>query len=74
MKTRTIAYKCDFRTAFWAAHPELANAARLRFGCDPNRVRQNRHNATTRSAFVEYVDAMARSGAITEDFAQDVTL
>jgi hypothetical protein len=73
MKT-TITDQDEFRAAFWEAHPDLAADALARFHCHPCDVRQNRHNATTRSAFVEYVDAMARSGEITEDFAQDVTL
>lgn len=34
----------------------------------------NEHNATTRSAFVEFVDALAREGRITEAVAGNVTL
>lgn len=34
----------------------------------------NEHNATTRSAFVEFVDGLAKAGRITETVASNVTL
>jgi hypothetical protein len=61
----------QIRAAFWAAHPDLDAQARAR------RTRskpQNRHNATTRTAFVDFVDSLNRSGEISEALAQRVTL
>ena len=35
---------------------------------------QNRHNATTRTAFVDFVDSLAKAGEISEKLAFRVTL
>jgi hypothetical protein len=61
----------QIRAAFWAAHPEHEAAARAR------RTRskpQNHHNATTRCAFVDFVDALNRSGQISDALANRATL
>jgi hypothetical protein len=61
----------QIRAAFWVAHPELDATARAR------RTRskpQNHHNATTRCAFVDFVDTLNRSGQISDALAQRVTL
>lgn len=59
------------RAAFWAAHPHFdaqARAAGIRSK------RQNYHNATVRCTFVDFVDALARSGEISEALAQRINL
>lgn len=65
----------DVRDAFWIAYPDLNQAARIKFG--PNhrsQVRQNQHDATTRSAFVDFVDNLCRDGSISDNTANGVTL
>jgi hypothetical protein len=61
----------QIRAVFWAAHPDLEAAARAR------RTRskpQNYQNATTRCAFVDFVDALSRSGQISDALANRATL
>jgi hypothetical protein len=61
----------QIRAAFWAAHPDLEATARAR------RTRskpQNHQTATTRTAFVDFVDALNRSGEISDALTQRVTL
>jgi hypothetical protein len=61
----------QIRAVFWAAHPDLEAAARAR------RTRskpQNHHNATTRCAFVDFVDNLNRSGQISDALANRATL
>ena len=62
MKTIT-----EIRAAFWESHPEFASHYRKTW-------RQNRYNATIRSAFVDFVDYLARDGQISENLAFRVTL
>lgn len=57
------------RIAFWAAHPGLHCV-----WTHGRRARQNAQSADTRVAFVDYVDALARNGTISESLAQRVTL
>lgn len=64
MNTYQLEDEDDVREAFWNAHP---NAERR-----PGR--QNAQAADTRMAFVDYVDMLARNGAISEELAQQVTL
>lgn len=61
----------QIRAAFWELHPDLeAHARKWGIKTAP----QNRHNATTRTAFVDFVDYLSRSGQISEALAQRVTL
>lgn len=53
------------RRAFWDDHPEFRRV--------PGR-RQNDYNATIRTAWCNWVDAMARDGIISQAMAQFVTL
>lgn len=73
MKTNQITDEDDLRAAFWDAHPELALLPR-RDGRDPRDVRQNSQPTDTRCAWVEFIDAMQRSGEISDDLADSATL
>lgn len=65
----------DVRDAFWETHPSLRDEAERRFGRDKYRsVRQNGHDATTRSAFVDFADSLHRDGEISDNTATGVTL
>ena len=55
----------DLRAAFWREHPDLQRIPRAT---------QNAQPADTRAAWVDYVDHMARHGAIPETLAQRATL
>jgi len=61
------------RVAFWQAHPRIArnfvNGIKR-----PVLARQNQQPAVTRMAWVDFVDAMQKSGAITERLADKATL
>lgn len=66
----------ELRKRFWQDNPQfkrvaipVKNRSDMYTTCP-----QNRYNATIRSAWVEYVDYMARSGQITEKLAESVTL
>jgi hypothetical protein len=61
----------QIRAAFWGAHPQHASHA-LKWGIKT--APQNRHNATTRTAFVDFVDYLAKGGEITEKLAFRATL
>lgn len=52
------------RREFWSNHPEM----KRRPGS------QNNQLTSVRCAFVDYVDALARSGTISEKLAQSATL
>ena len=61
----------EIRKAFWATFPELDKQARK------NKTRSKRQNfqtCTTRCAFVDFVDSLARSGDITSKQANNATL
>jgi hypothetical protein len=61
----------QIRAAFWQAHPHLeAHARRWGIKTAP----QSRHNATTRTAFVDFVDRLARMEEISEALAFRATL
>lgn len=66
MKTTYTTQK-QVRALFWEQHPELAPHYR-------SAKRQNQYGATIRSAFVEFVDHLQRSGDITDKLANRVTL
>jgi len=61
---KTIA---EIRAAFWESNPQFAKSYRKTY-------RQNDYSATIRSAFVDYVDYLARSGEISEKLAFRATL
>ena len=61
----------QIRAAFWEAHPHLeAHARKWGIKTAPH----NRHNAETRTAFVEFVDNLARNGEVSENLAFRATL
>jgi hypothetical protein len=59
--------QAQVRASFWGAFPEFADQYRKTY-------RQNQYNATIRTAFVDYVDSLAKGGEITEKLASRVTL
>lgn len=61
----------QIRASFWQSHPHL-EAYALMWGIKT--APHNRHNATTRTAFVDYVDLLAKAGEITEKLAFRSTL
>jgi len=62
MKTIT-----EIRESFWTVNPHLAHHRR-------SRKRQNQYNGWIRSAFVEHVDGLQKSGEISEKLADRATL
>jgi hypothetical protein len=61
----------QIRRAFWAAHPaHEAHALKWEIKTSP----QNRHNAETRAAYVDFIDSLRRNGEITEELAARATL
>ena len=62
MKTQT-----QVRESFWESHPEFQNEYRKTW-------RQNKYNATIRTAFCMYVDHLQKDGEISESLAYRVTL
>ena len=65
MADRTITTVARLRASFWANHSRLVRV--------PGRT-QNDYPVDTRMAWVEYVDAMARDGSISEALARRATL
>lgn len=61
----------QIRKAFWESHPSFAHQAREAGILSKS---QNHQCATVRCAFVDYVDLLYRSGQISADLAQRVTL
>ena len=57
----------QLRTSFWQTHLEHAESFRKTY-------RQNQYNATIRTAWVDYVDNLARGGIISEKLANRATL
>ena len=62
--SRPITNQDDFRRYFWSNHP---NAVRKKY-------RNGDYPADTRATFVDFVDACARDGIISERLAARVTL
>jgi hypothetical protein len=59
----------DLRRAFWDAHPKLSRRKR------PNGFGSGTHYPIdTRVAFCDWIDAMARSGVISQALASRATL
>lgn len=63
--------QAQVRKAFWEAHPSFDHQARA---AGIRSKGQNVQCATVRCAFVDYVDALARNGDISEALAARVTL
>jgi hypothetical protein len=61
----------QIRAAFWQSHPDH-EAHALKWGIKT--APQNRHNAATRTAWVDFVDYLAKEGEITEKLAFRATL
>ena len=61
----------QIRASFWQSHSHL-EAYALMWGIKT--APHNRHNATTRTAFVDYVDLLAKAGEITEKLASRAIL
>jgi hypothetical protein len=59
------------RASFWESFPHLEKHA-LKWGIKT--APQNRHNAETRTAFVDFVDYLQKSEQITESLANRATL
>ena len=71
MTNNTMTTQAQIRAAFWQQHPEH-EAYALMWGTKTKP--QNRHNATTRAAFVDFVDSLNRSGEISDALANRATL
>jgi hypothetical protein len=68
MKITTTA---ALRALFWAEHPEMDAEARKR----KTRSKDQNHQVTdTRCAWVDWIDAMHRSGRISDRLADNATL
>jgi hypothetical protein len=67
----TITTAAALRAAFWDAHPELDARARQRRTRSKG---QNAQDATTRTAWVDFVDAMHCVGHISDRLANTATL
>ena len=69
MKTSPYLYtsQAALRRSFWLAHPDLRHQYR-------SNKRQNQYPTDIRIAWCDYVDAMARDGAISDDLAARATL
>jgi len=61
----------QIRAEFWRCHPGLENDARRSGRLSKP---QNFHNATTRSAFVAFLDYLQRTGQISDALADRATL
>jgi len=61
----------QIRSAFWSAHPHLEEQARE---AGMLTAPQNRHCATVRCSFVDFVDSLHRSGLISDALADRATL
>jgi hypothetical protein len=69
--TYTYTNQKQVRAAFWEQFPEFEIEARDRGTLSK---RQNEQTVDTRCAFVDFVDALARNGDISEALANRVTL
>ena len=70
MPSFTYTTQSQVRAAFWEAHPQF----RKRPAPAGTRWPQNAYNTDTRCAFVNWVDSLARDGAISAALADRVTL
>ena len=61
----------QIRTAFWSAHPHLEEQVRE---AGMLTAPQNKHCATVRCAYCDFVDSLHRSGLISDALADRATL
>jgi hypothetical protein len=66
-----ITTQAELRREFWASFPELETEARRRRTLSKG---QNAQTTTTRCAFVDWMDGLARSGQVSERIASNATL
>jgi hypothetical protein len=64
--------QAQIRAAFWRDHKGLAGITRRKITDYSGNGKM--HNTDTRCAFVDYVDQLSKSGAISADLADRVTL
>ena len=75
----TMTTQKQIRAAFWRDHPDFTEQTEVQ-RCDRNGTifytvpSQNDYPTDTRCAFVDYVDALQKSGVISEALAARVTL
>jgi hypothetical protein len=62
----------DLRRAFWEQHAHLPNITRKKIRNYSGN--GTMHNTDTRCAFVDWVDAMSKSGQISQALAERATL
>ena len=67
MRTKNKMTFKEIRSNFWDLYPEFQNEYRCR-------KKQNEYNATIRTAFVDYIDHLAKDGIITNNQAYRITL
>lgn len=65
--TTAYANQKAIRVAFWGAFPQFKSLRRAK-------KRQNDYPADVRAAFIDFVDALEKSGELTEGLAARVTL
>jgi len=68
---KTMTTQKQIRKAFWENHPLHETHAR-KWGIKT--APHNRHNSETRTAFVDFVDTLARNGEISGELANRATL
>ena len=64
----------QIRAAFWTAHPDLIRRRHRYAWSASDKTAELVHHVDARSAFVNYVDQLARDGIISNELAQRVTL
>lgn len=65
--------QAQVRAAFWLDCGDMAGVSR-KLIMNHQGTARNMHNTTTRCAFADYIDALARWGEISSKLAQRVTL
>lgn len=73
MSTSTKLTSHQVRSEFWKTHPQFKKLF-VRQNGEWRPRSQNEYGPACRTAFVEFVDALAREGRITEQVASNVTL
>ena len=61
----------ELRREFWAQHPHFAEQARAAGIISKG---QNEHCCTVRCTFVDWLDGLAKSGQVSDRFANRATL
>jgi hypothetical protein len=73
MSNHQITSQAELRDSFWQAHPALSRGWKSVNG-HGRPMTQNEYPTDTRLAWIDYVEAMQRSGAISEALADRATL